>query len=376
MKIVVTGAAGLLGFHAAARLHARNCHARHRREAEPVELVRLDRAAFGDPEKLARALTGAGAVLHFAGVNRAPEEELEAANPAIAEALVAGCRAAGVTPHIVHANSIHAGSATAYGRSKTRAGEILAGLGGAYTDLVLPHIFGEGARPRYNNVTATLIEALIEGRVPELNPHGRVRLLHAGAAAEAAIEAALKGTTGRVAPEPRQIGVTGLWEKLNGFHARYSADVFPDLSDPFDLALFNSYRAAIPPEKWPRPIRLNADERGTLFEAAKSAGGGQTFVSWTEPGVTRGDHFHLSKVERFVVAEGSGVIRIRRVLSDEVREFRVTGLRPTAIDMPTLATHSIENTGDRPLLTLFWAQEIFDPANPDTYADPVRKAAK
>lgn len=380
MKIAVTGAAGLLGWHALARLHARICAARFRGETPPVEMVAIDRAIFGDAETLATALSGVDAVLHFAGVNRASPDDLEAMNPAIAEALVAGCRTAGIAPRIVYANTIHAGADNPYGRSKARAGEILAeaqaeaqaGAGGAYTDLVLPHIFGEGARPRYNNVTATLIEALLAGETPEINPAGTVRLLHAGEAAEAAILAALEGREGRIEPEPRPITVPELWDKLKGFHDSYAGGVYPDLSDPFDLALFNSYRVADYPGGWPRPLKLNTDPRGTLFEAAKSAGGGgQTFLSWTEPGVTRGDHFHLGKVERFLVVEGEAVIRMRRVLGNDVWEYRVSGAAPAPVDMPTLHTHSIENVGDKPLLTLFWTHEIFDPSAPDTYADPV-----
>ena len=105
-------------------------------------------------------------------------------------------------------------------------------------------------------------------------------------------------------------------------------------------------------------------------------GGGQTFLSWTEPGVTRGDHFHLGKVERFLVVEGEAMIRIRRVLGEEVWEYKVSGDVPAPVDMPVLHTHSIENSGDGRLLTLFWTQEIFDPAAPDTYADPVLERAQ
>jgi len=373
-KIVVTGAAGLLGWHAAARLHALTCAARYRGETAPVETVLLDRAGFNDPDRLGAALDGAHGVLHFAGVNRANPEDLEAQNPAIAETLVAGCRAAGVAPHIVYANTIHAGADNPYGRSKARAGEILAACGGAYTDLVLPHIFGEGARPRYNNVTATLIAALLDGATPEINPDGRVRLLHAGAAAQAAIDAVLQGRTGRLEPDPRPIPVADLWAKLQGMHAAYRGAYLPDLADPFDVQLFNAYRAATYPghgTHWPRALTLNADPRGTLFEAVKGGSAGQTFASWTEPGVTRGEHFHLTKVERFLVLEGAATIRIRKVLSDEVWEYPVSGAQPVVVDMPTLHTHSLENTGEKPMLAMFWTHDIFDPARPDTYADPV-----
>ena len=300
-RIVVTGSSGLLGWHAHARLHAGNCAARFQDASEPYDIVALDQASFSDDATLEAALASADAVLHFAGVNRAPDEELEAANPAIAERHVAGCRAVDAAPHIVYANSTHCASETPYGRSKRRAGEILAKAASRFTDIVLPHIFGEGAQPFYNNVTATLIHQILSGEAPTVNPEGQVRLLHAGSAAQAAIEAALEGVTGVVVPEPRPMTVPALLETLQRFHGSYTANVFPDLSDSFELALFNSYRAATYPTHWPRPLALNTDARGTLFEAVKGGGGGQTFLSTTRPGVTRGDHFHLNKVERFLV---------------------------------------------------------------------------
>ena len=374
MRIVVTGAAGLLGWHAAVRIHARNCAARFRGEEQPFDLVLLERGAFADPGRLAAAISGADAVLHFAGVNRGSEDEVEYANPAIAEALVTACRAGRVAPHIVYANSMHAVTDTPYGRGKRLAGEILANGTGGYTNLVLPHIFGEGARPDYNNVSATFIDRIVRGQTPQVDPNGVVKLLHAGAAADAAIDAVLRSAIGDVIPLPKPVAVPELLEKLTAFHSAYEANVYPDLNDVFDLALFNTYRAALYPARFPRPLKLNIDARGKLFEAVKGGGGGQTFLSWTEPGVTRGDHFHLSKVERFLVLEGEAIIRIRRVLGGPVWEYRVRGDEPAAVDMPTMHTHSIENTGSGRLLTLFWTHDLFDPAAPDTYADPVLEA--
>ena len=370
MKVVVTGAEGLLGTHAAIRLHAENCAARFRGEPEPMDVTALDRAAFSDPDRLAAALAGADVVLHFAGINRGPAVEVEAGNPAIAERLARACATADVSPHVVYANSVQAALDNPYGRGKARAGTVLAGIGPC-TDLVLPHVFGEGARPFYNNVTATLIAKLLAGEAPELNPGGRVSLLHAGAAARMAIDAAKAGRTGRVEPEGRPLGVVDLWDRLRGVHDGYEAGLYPDLSDDFDRDLFNAYRAATYPAGWPRPLKLNTDARGTLFEAVKGGGGGQTFLSTTRPGITRGNHFHLSKVERFLVLSGEAVIRMRKALTRDVREYRVRGDAPSPVDMPTLWTHSIENVGGTPLLTLFWTHDLFDPAAPDTYADRV-----
>ncbi len=371
MKIAVTGAGGLLGWHAAARLHAANCAARFRGDARPYELVLLDHAAFEDRGKLDAAVQDAAAVLHFAGVNRGAEAEVEAANPAIAQELADACRRTGSTPHIVYANSIHASSDTVYGRSKRIAGEILAKAGGAYSEMMLPHIFGECARPYYNNVTATLIDQIWKGEQPTINPEGRVSLFHAGAAANLAIDAALGKWSGTAKPAGRDMSIVELYDRLTAFHALYGANHFPDLADAFDLALFNSYRAGGYPDFYPKKMDPKSDSRGTLFETSKAHGASQTFVSTTLPGATRGDHFHTDLVERFLVVSGRATIRIRKVLTDEVHSFAVSGDEPVAIDMPPLHTHHIVNDSGDHVVTFFWSHRMFDPANPDTFADPV-----
>jgi UDP-2-acetamido-2,6-beta-L-arabino-hexul-4-ose reductase len=320
---------------------------------------------------LGEALRGVDAILHFAGVNRGDDDHVEAANPAIARQLIAGCERADVSPHIVYANSTHAARDTPYGRSKRAAGDVLSSFAPRYTDLVLPHIFGECARPRYNNVTATLIDDLWSAREPQINESGRVCLLHAGEAARIAIDAARAGTTGAITPEGRDMGIAALYELLKGFHALYTNNVFPPFADSFELALFNSYRTASYPGRYPFALKANEDARGRLFESAKGGVGSQTFLSTTRPGKIRGDHFHLDLVERFVVVRGEAIIRIRKVLTDEIHAFRVSGDRPVAIDQIPLHTHNIENIGDGDLVTFFWTHRMFDPANPDTYADAV-----
>lgn len=371
MKIAVTGAKGLLGWHAAARLHAVNCAARFRGETPPHELVLLDHAGFEDDATLEAAIAGADAVLHFAGINRGPEEIVETANPAIARRLAEACARTDTAPHIVYANSIHAQSDTPYGRSKRIAGEILDEAPGPLSHLMLPHIFGECARPRYNNVTATLIDQIWNGEEPTINPAGKVSLLHAGDAANLAIGAALDGEAAMIAPAGYDLTITNLYDRLRSFHELYSAGVFPLLDDAFDLALFNSYRTGGYPNFYPRRLDPKSDTRGVLVESSRAYGASQTFASSTLPGRSRGDHFHTDLVERFFVVSGKATIRIRKVLTNEVCSFAVSGDEPVAIDMPPLHTHHIVNDGDRDVVTFFWSHRLFDPANPDTFADPV-----
>ena len=369
-RVVVTGSGGLLGWHAHVQLHAANCAAVFSGDPLRYEIVALDHVKFDDDSILKSAVKGADAILHFAGVNRSSEENVMSGNPAIARRLVEACKVVGCDPHIVYANSIHSSTDTVYGRSKRIAGEVLDGFASSYTDLILPHIFGECAQPFYNNATATLIHQLIVGGDVNVNPNGQMQLLYAGEATRIAINVILSATIGRVQPASHPISVSDLFTKLMVFHENYQDNIYPNFSGEVDLDLFNSYRAAPYPDHWPRQLQLNTDERGTLFEAVKG-GAGQTFLSTSKPGITRGDHFHLSKVERFLVIQGEAMIRIRKVLSSDVWEYRVSGDNPVVVDIPTLHTHSIENLGDGELLTLFWAHELFDPDNTDTYAEKV-----
>ena len=371
-KIAVTGARGLLGWHTAGRLHAQNCAAKYKGQPEPFDLVLIDHESFADSQILAAFVEGADAIIHFAGVNRGADDEVERANPDIAKALVAACKASGAQPHIIYANSIQAAIDNSYGRSKRLASEILELFAeGRYTNLILPHIFGECARPYYNNVTATLIDNIWKGEEPVLNANGRVKLLHAGEAAEMAIGAVISGDFGTQTPPGQDISVVELYMRLKAFHELYEADIFPDLTDSFDLALFNCYRTGGYPDHYPKVLKCNSDHRGILFESAKGGHESHTFLSTTLPGQKRGDHFHYDLVERFLVVRGEAIIRVRKILTNEVQEFHVSGDAPAAIDMPPLHTHHIENISSSDVLTFFWSNRIFDPNNPDTYADPV-----
>jgi len=380
-KVVVTGSKGLIGWHAAARLHAANCGARFRGDAVPWTLVEAGRAEFDDDAILEAAVGDADIVLHFAGVNRATgtmtDADIESGNPALAERLATTLDKTGSKATVVYANSTHSASDTPYGRGKKKAADILATQaqrsGAAFIDMVLPHIFGEQGKPFYNNVTGTLCRQIIDGETSDINPEGRVELVHAGAAAQAAIDHALTAKSAHVVLAGEKIGIADLFEKLQGFHESYTAFIYPDaLRNPFDLALFNTYRQHLYPDFFPHKVTVHSDPRGRLFEAAN---GGQSFISWTGPGVTRGEHFHLHKVERFLVVEGRARIAMRKVLTDDTHVFEVDGKDPAWVDMPTLWTHNITNIGDKPLVTLFWTHDIFDPSAPDTYADKVGEAA-
>ena len=371
-RVLVTGAGGLLGFHARAALFAENCAAKFKGQTAKYKLIDSPRLSEETLDWWTEYLETADLVLHLAGINRAPPDVVENGNREIAELLVSALTTSRSKAHVIYANSTHAGTDSPYGRGKQTANELLEAWAGTkstpYTNFVLPHIFGEKARPRYNNVTSTLCHQVVAGETPEIHDGAAVELLHAGAVIDAMLSAYESTQVGLVSMAGRPISVSNLYEILLGFRAGYEANTYPDLSDDFIARLFNTYRAVEYPSAFPKHLDLHTDQRGMLFEAVKGGGGGQTFLSWTEPGIERGNHFHRSKVERFLVVSGKAEIRIRPLFEDRVDTYTVSGEMPAYVDMPTLHTHSIVNIGDEPLLTLFWAHEVFDPEFPDTYA--------
>jgi UDP-2-acetamido-2,6-beta-L-arabino-hexul-4-ose reductase len=167
--------------------------------------------------------------------------------------------------------------------------------------------------------------------------------------------------------------VSELLEILENIAATYRHGVIPPLPDDISLDLFNTYRSYLYPSIYPAPLTKRTDARGSLVEVVKGGSGGQNFVSDSHPAIVRGNHFHLRKVERFVVLRGQATIGIRRLFDDVVIDFSVDGGTPTFVDIPTMHTHNLTNTGSTELVTLFWSNEIFDPEAPDTYVEMVNR---
>ena len=244
IKILVTGAGGLLGFHVRALLHAKNGEQKFKGDAPAFEVKVASTADFANPEQLALLANGVDIVLHLAGVNRAKPEVVEHANQEISEKLVAALEATSSSAHVVFANSTHAGSDNPYGRGKNAASKILTKWSttseGGYTDVVLPHLFGEGGAPNYNTVTATLCHHVLNNTMPDIHEGAAVELLHAGDAAEILLNSALYKNTGIIRAEGIAIMVNDLYERIRSFKASIDSDTYPDLSDKITLQLYNA----------------------------------------------------------------------------------------------------------------------------------------
>lgn len=360
MRIAVTGAGGFLGWHVRCRLWALH---------PDVEVVPVTRA---DWRALPALLDGVDTVIHLAGVNRGTDVEVRDGNVSLARDLAVAL--AGRRAGVVFANSSQAGDPTPYGQGKLAAAAGLeAATAGRFVDVRLPNVFGEHGRARYNSFVATFVDAVVAGYEPQLVDRP-ISMLHAQRAADVLIGAALGSASGVVRPAAIDTTVVAVWEKLTAFHELYAATGdLPALPDEFTRDLFNTYRARLFPSGYPIRLQPRTDDRGRLVETVRTHGlGGQTFVSTTRPGVTRGEHCHLRKIERFCVLDGSARIELRRLFTDDVVRFDVTGDEPVVIDMPTMWVHNLTATGTDTVTTLFWTNELFDPADPDTYQQKVR----
>ena len=365
IRIGVTGSEGLIGWHVWCRLSV---------EADLI-VSTADRRTFLTPEVMDAFVRDCDVIVHLAGQNRGSDIEIEETNPALAKELVDALMRTDNRPQVLFASSIHIDRDTAYGRSKRKATDILSHwarqMEARFCNLVLPHVYGEHGRPFYNSVVSTFCYQLATGDEPIIEVDGQLELLHAQDVAEVILSAIRAGISGELKPDGVPIRLSPLLARLRGLSDKYLAGVIPEVNEPLDLRLFNTFRSYLFPGHYPVFLRLFYDDRGASFEALKTEHGGQAFLSKTRPGGSRGDHFHFKKVERFLVVKGDAEIRLRRCFHDRVTTFHVSGEKPCFIDIPTLHAYNIGNVGKDELLTFFWSNEICNSEYPDTYPEQV-----
>ncbi|MFZ2412343.1 MAG: NAD-dependent epimerase/dehydratase family protein [Candidatus Methanoperedens sp.] len=365
INIGITGIEGLIGWHLHAFLY----------KQPNVQVVKANRATFASKEELYNFVASSDVVVHLAGMNRGDENDVAETNIRLADDLIAACERSGSKPHIVFASSTQIYRNTVYGNSKKVCTEGFQKwserTGALFTNMILPNVFGESGKPFYNSVVSTFCYQLANGQEPEIVNDTTLDMLHAQQVANKIYDIINTRKAGDVLLKGTHITVSELLAKLKNFAGLYEQHIIPDLRDDFNLHIFNTYRSYLYPTRYPVPIVSHNDSRGTLFEAVKSSNGGQTFISTTRPGVTRGNHYHTKKIERFLVLSGQAEICIRKLFSSNVVKFNVEGTTPQYIDIPTLHSHNITNTGRNDLITLFWSNEILDPAYPDTFVETV-----
>jgi UDP-2-acetamido-2,6-beta-L-arabino-hexul-4-ose reductase len=368
-RAVVTGAAGFIGRNLVLALRRR----------PGLEVRETD---VGTPAaELAAALASSDVVFHLAGINRPDDPaEFEPGNAGSVRTVVEILRRRDRPPVIIFSSSAQAVLDNPYGRSKKNAEDALldyaAAAGAAVRIFRLPGVFGKWGRPDYNSVVATFCHNTARGLPIRISDPGReIEIVHVDdvvAAFLAAAEGSGKARFECVEPVFR-VTLGRLASLLQEFRESRATLRLHDLSDPFLRKLYATYMAYLPSGEFAYDLVRRTDPRGTLAELLKLDGRGQIFVSRTHPGITRGEHYHDLKFEKFVVVEGQAVIEFRHLATDETVSYPVSGTDFRVVDIPPGWTHAITNVGRGEMVVLFWSSEVFDPARADTYPAEVKK---
>lgn len=365
MTIGITGAGGLLGFHLRALLL---------KEGEQFAIA--DRNAFKDEAALDDFVRKSDVIVHLAAETRGDDSKVYEENIKITEELLSSLRRTNSRKPVIFSSTVQIEQETGYGRSKRETGEALLAwgkeTGSPVTVVVIQNVFGEYARPFHNSVVATFCTQLIKNEPSQVNGSASIQIMHAQAVAETLIHYVRSPQHGVIRMERgEEISVGALYEMLSSMKSAYDANDIPEIRSLFERRLFNTLRSYLPGAWYPRPLETKMDARGTLFETLRSENGGVTFVSTTKPGAVRGNHWHMRKMERFVVLRGDAEMRVRKLFSEETEIYRLSGVHPVFVDTQTFTVHSLVNVGQDELVTLFWGSEPFNPSDSDTFPEEV-----
>lgn len=375
-RIGVTGQAGFIGYHLTTTLSL----------DKTVSLVPFDRSYFDHMDELEEFVKQCDVVVHLAAMNRHEDPQvIYDTNLDLVDRLIKACMETNSRPHIVFSSSSQEERDNFYGRSKKEGKERLMAWakdhGGRFTSLTIPNVFGPFGRPNYNSVVATFCYKVAHEEEPKIINDSTVGLIYINELVEffidtiqgktRAVEIGTNSYEQKIAPN-YSLKVSEILELLMKFKKDYmGAGIFPNLENEFEKALFNTFRCYIPENHYPVKYTRHADNRGVFVEIARAQTSGQFSFSTTVPGITRGNHFHTRKAERFAVIQGKALIQLRKIGTDKVIDYYLDGNEPAYVDMPIWHTHNIKNIGDEGLITLFWINEPYDPEDADTYFENV-----
>lgn len=371
--ILITGAGGFVGKNLVATL----------RTAGYTDLMLFEKD--DTPETLADYCRRAAFVVHLAGINRPTDpSEFYTGNAGLTDTLLTDLEAAGNTAPVLVTSSTQAELDNDYGKSKRQAEEAIFAhrrrTGAAVYVFRMPGVFGKWCRPNYNSVVATFCHNVAHGLPIQVrDPAFSLPLVYIDDVV-ACILAAFDGqvmmdrsATPICHMHPiHEVTLGRLAELIQGFAAGRTSLAVPDLApDSFEKKLYSTYLSYLPSDQFSYPLEMHTDNRGSFTEFLRSPERGQVSINISHPGIVKGNHWHHTKNEKFLVVKGEGVIRFRNIFSREVIEYHVSGDKLEVVDIPCGYTHNIENVGTEDMVTVMWANEAFDPDHPDTFFEPV-----
>ena len=364
MKIGITGQSGFIGSHLFNFLNLK----------ENIQLIPFSKEFYTVKNDMEVFVKECDVIVHLAAMNRYEDPQvIYDTNIKLVDLLIDACTSSNSRPHILFSSSTQEGQENLYGHSKKEGRlklEAWAEENNARTTgMIIPNVFGPFGKPFYNSFIATFCHLVANNERPNIDKDAIVNLIYVNELIEEIYLLIMKPLNGMVEiPSYHKIKVSNVLKKLDEYFDQYLKNgIFPNLQTPFDLALFNTFRCYIPTDYYPRAYSKHTDERGSFVEIVRANTSGQFSFSTTVPGVTRGNHFHTRKAERFAVIKGKAKISLRKIDTDEVTDYILDGESPGYVDMPIWHTHNITNIGEDELITLFWINEPYNQEDSDTY---------
>jgi UDP-2-acetamido-2,6-beta-L-arabino-hexul-4-ose reductase len=371
LKIGITGQAGFVGTHLYNTLGL---------YSEEFERIPFSKDYFSNTTLLNEFVAQCDVIIHLAAMNRHNDPQvIYETNIELAQKLVDALELTQSKVHVVFSSSTQEERDNEYGKSKKIGRELFYNWsqqsGGKFTGLIIPNVFGPFGHPNYNSVIATFCHQLAHNETPTIAVDGELKLIYVGELVEAILSEirSAKSQAEVKVPFTATAKVSEILSLLEKYKSEYQEKgIIPSIDNSFELNLFNTFRCYMDIKNhFPVSFVEHTDERGSFVEIIRLGVGGQVSFSTTVPGITRGNHYHTRKIERFAVIKGKALIQLRRIGTDEVLDFYLDGDAPSYVDMPIWFTHNIKNIGDEVLYTNFWINEYYDPNDPDTYFENV-----
>lgn len=381
MKILVTGAKGFVGKNLVAELE----NIKYGKDktyplTQDIEIYKYD--IDTDKSMLSEFCKDCDFVFNLAGVNR-PETESEfmSGNFGFASELLDELKKSNNTCPVMLSSSTQAALDNPYGKSK-KAGEDLffdysKETGARVLVYRFPNVFGKWCRPNYNSAVATFCNNIANGLPIQVNDRShKMTLVYVDDVVNELINALCGSETkdGDYCKVPVEHNTTlgEIVDLIYSFKKSREDKSVPDMTEgSFSKKLYSTYLSYLPTDKFSYPLKMNIDNRGSFTEILRTADRGQVSVNISKPGITKGQHWHHTKNEKFLVVSGKGVIRFRKIGEEKVYEYFVSGDKLEVVDIPTGYTHNIENLGDTDMVTVMWCNECFNPDKPDTFFEEV-----
>ncbi len=367
-KILVTGAKGFVGKNLICEL----------RNLGYEDIMECD--VDTTEEELEQYTESCNFVFHLAGVNRPKEEkEFMEGNFGFTSTLLEKLKSHKNAAPVLITSSIQAELDNPYGKSKRAGEDLLFSYGDENKVTVyvyrLPNVFGKWCRPNYNSAVATFCNNIANDLPIQVNDSSVVmKLVYIDDVVREfihALEGKANGERYKSVPIVHTITLGEIVDLIYSFKESRGNLSVPNMADPFTKKLYSTYLSYLPQDGFSYPLRMNTDERGSFTEFLRTEANGQVSVNISKPGITKGNHWHHSKNEKFLVVKGKGLIRFRKMGTEEIIDYHVSGDKLEVVDIPTGYTHNIINEGEDDMVTVMWANEAFDPENPDTYFEPV-----